>query len=113
MLLETNQSKPIPNLKELPMLWERPKGKQQKQRMPVIVESPSESFSAPKEPLIEDARLAVGDVARTKNNLGLAFHLPINQPNLLSSNILAWPRGKQLKQKNHQQGKSQTVEVIM
>ena len=46
-------------------------GKKQhsRSRMLLIVESPSESFSAPKEPLIEDARLSVGEVARTKNNL--------------------------------------------
>ncbi|KAI9200911.1 hypothetical protein LWI28_014982 [Acer negundo] len=35
----------------------------------LVVKSPSESFSAPKEPLIEDARLAVGEAARTKNDL--------------------------------------------
>ncbi|KAK3230138.1 hypothetical protein Dsin_002019 [Dipteronia sinensis] len=45
------------------------KKRHSRSRMLVIVESPSESFSAPKEPLIEDARLAVGEAARTKNNL--------------------------------------------
>ncbi|TXG59266.1 hypothetical protein EZV62_013839 [Acer yangbiense] len=83
MLLETNQSKPIPNLKELPMLWERPKGKQQKQRMPVIVESPSESFSVPKEPLIEDARLAVG-VHKQRNGESRGNFSPTNQSNKLN-----------------------------
>ncbi|KAK2659051.1 hypothetical protein Ddye_005584 [Dipteronia dyeriana] len=45
------------------------KKRHSRSRMPVIVKSPSESFSAPKEPLIEDARLAVVEAARTKNNL--------------------------------------------
>ncbi|KAK1554737.1 hypothetical protein Q3G72_016581 [Acer saccharum] len=45
------------------------KKRHSRSRMLLIVESPSESFSAPKEPLIEDARLTVGEAARTENNL--------------------------------------------
>ncbi|KAL5779085.1 hypothetical protein ACOSQ2_009822 [Xanthoceras sorbifolium] len=49
------------------------KKRHSRSRMAVIVASPSESFSAPKEPPIEDARLAVGEAARTNNNLDASY----------------------------------------